>query len=290
MEVIRNEKTAEIVGLYFGDGSLTRRHSGKNKGKLRFQLRGNITEDREHYDNYVKKLFDEVISKIPITVYNSKKPYYGVSTESSIICDYLVSLGVPVGVKRELKVPEWIFENKYFIKGFLRGFFDTDGCIFCQKSYNTKNSLHRLVKIIFGSISGELINDTHSLLKKIGIKSIVKNPLLRKEKNWKTLHILRIESNKDVEKWFDIIGSNNPKHITKFKIWKKFSFCPPHTTIEQRKRILNCEINPTLFYDNLEEFAGVAEPGQMRKVEVANQKPYPLVGARVRITSPAFQN
>ncbi|MBI2652527.1 hypothetical protein HYX00_03605 [Candidatus Woesearchaeota archaeon] len=133
MEVIKNEKTAEIVGLCFGDGSLTRRHSGKNKGRLRFQMRGSITEDREHYDNYVKPLFDEVINKIPITVYNGKKPYYGVSTESSIICDYLVSLGVPVGVKRELKVPEWIFENKYFIKGFLRGFLILMDVFFAKK-------------------------------------------------------------------------------------------------------------------------------------------------------------
>ncbi len=287
MNITKNEKTAEIVGLSFGDGSLTRRHSGKNKGKLRFQMRGHIIEDREHYDNYVKPLFDELIGRIPTTIYRGKKPYYGISAESKIICNYLVSLGVFIGVKRELKVPEWIFENRDFIKGFLRGYLDTDGCIFFQKNYSTKSNFHKLIKINFGSTSKDLIEDTQTLLNKMGIKGVIKNPLFRKIKNWRTFYILRIESNLDVEKWFNIIGSNNPKHTTKFQVWKKFGFCPPHTNIEQRRKMLNKEINPTLFY-NKKEFAGVAEPGQMRKVEVANQKPYPLVGARVRITSPAF--
>ena len=286
MKVIKNEKTAEIVGLCFGDGSLTRRHSGKNKGKLRFQMRGHITEDREHYDSHIKPLIDEIIGTIPTTIYKGKKPYYGISTESSTICNYLVSLGVPIGIKKELKVPEWILEKKEFISGFLRGFFDTDGCIFCQKSYNTKNNLHRLVKIIFGSISSKLISAVHSLLKRVEIKSVVKNPILHKEKNWNSLHILRIESNKDVERWFEIIGSNNPKHATKFEVWKQFGFCPPHTTLEQRRKMLNKEITPALFYKK--RYAEVAEPGQMRKVEDFNQKPCPLVGARVQITPSAF--
>ena len=289
MEVIKNEKTAEIVGLCFGDGSLTKRHSGKNKGKLRFQMRGSITEDREHYDDYVKPLFDRVIGAIPTTIYNGKKPYYGISTESGKICNYLVSLGIPVGIKNELIIPEWILQDRNYMKGFLRGFFDTDGSIFCQKSYNVQNSLHRLIKISFGSSSKKLICDIHTLLNKVEIKGVIKNPLLHEEKNWKTLHILRIESNKDVERWFNIIGSNNSKHITKFEVWKRFGFCPPHTTIKQRRIILNKEINPALFY-NKKEYAEVAEPGQMRKVEDINQKPCPLVGARVQIPSSALES
>ena len=267
MQSIRNEKTAEIVGLSFGDGSLTRRHTGKNKGKLRFQLRGNITEDKEHYDNHVKPLFDEMIAEIPITIYKGRKPYYGISTENKKICNYLVSLGIPVGIKTELKIPEWILKNKDCIKGFLRGFFDTDGGVFFQKNYSIKGRSHRLIKIIFGSTSKELINYINKLLDIIGIKSFIKNPLLRKEKNWKTLYILRIESNKNVEKWFEIIGSKNPKHITKFQVWKKFGFCPPHTDLRQRREMLNGNMNLALFYNN-DTHAEVAELGQMRKVEV----------------------
>lgn len=288
MNIIKNEKSAEIVGLCFGDGSLTRRHSGKNKGKLRFQMRGHITEDREHYDNHIKPLFDHIIAKIPITIYSGKKPYYGISTERSIICYYLVSLGVHVGIKKELKVPRWIFKNKSFMKGFLRGIFDTDGCVFCQKNYTIKSNKHQLIKINFGSTSRRLVSEIQTILKIFEIRSVIKNPLLHNEKKWRTLYILRIESNKDVEKWFSIIGSNNPKHISKFQVWKKFGFCPPNTSIIQRKRILSGKLNPVWFYTNLAKHAEVAEHGQMRKVEDVNQKPCPLVGARVQIPSSAL--
>ena len=66
-----------------------------------------------------------------------------------------------------------------------------------------------------------------------------------------------------------LIGSNNPKHITKFWIWQKWGFCPPRTKLNMRMLILNGLIQPEAFYSNnyLEKInAEVAEPGQMRKL------------------------
>jgi len=51
-----------------------------------------------------------------------------------------------------------------------------------------------------------------------------------------------------VNKWFDMISSKNPKHLTKYQVWKEFGFCPPHTTLDQRKQILKKEISPYSFY------------------------------------------
>lgn len=47
---------------------------------------------------------------------------------------------------------------------------------------------------------------------------------------------------------FQLIGSHNPKHITKFKIAQKFGYCPTKTTIEQRKQILKGFIDPLSIY------------------------------------------
>ena len=58
MKVKRNEVTAELVGLSFGDGGLTPR---KGTRKMRFQLKGHLVEDREHYDNYILPLFNKEI-------------------------------------------------------------------------------------------------------------------------------------------------------------------------------------------------------------------------------------
>ena len=279
MKVIKNEKSAEIVGLCFGDGSLTRRHSGKNKGKLRFQMRGNITEDREHYDNYIKPLFDEIIAEIPTTRYNGKKPYYGISTESSKICNYLVSLGVPVGIKKELRTPEWILEDKNLMKSFLRGIFDTDGSVFCRKDYNYLEKGYTKIRIMFGSTSENLILSISKILESLEIKHLVIKPYIQKTRNWANLNRIQID-NLNVIKYFNLVGSNNPKHITKFEVWKRFGICPPRTTIEQRYSMLQ-ESAKVLS-------AGVSEPGQMNTVEVTGQKPYTLVVARVQIPSPAY--
>jgi len=246
MDIIKNEETAEIVGLCFGDGSLTRRHSGKDKGRLRFQLRGNITEDKEHYNNYIIPLFEKYIDSVPTILQKGKTPCYGISTQKKSVCDYLVSLGIPTGVKGELGIPKWVFKKKNFMKGFLRGFFDTDGGVFCQKNYSVKDSLQRIIKVSLASTSKSLIEESKFLAENLGIKFLIKSPAIHrknKDKGWKDLHIIRIESNKNVMLWFKIVGSNNPKHVTKFKVWLKYGFCPPYTTLKQRKMLLNSKIS-----------------------------------------------
>ena len=55
MIVKRNENTAELVGLSFGDGGLTYR---KNTNRMRFQLCGSLKDDKDHYDKYIIPLFN----------------------------------------------------------------------------------------------------------------------------------------------------------------------------------------------------------------------------------------
>ena len=110
-----------------------------------------------------------------------------------------------------------------------------------------------------GSTSKSLISEVSRILSSFEINHILIKPFKQKIINWRDLHILQID-NKYVIRYFDIIGSNNPKHITKFKIWKQFGFCPPHTNLEQRKEILD---NKNVYDPS--KYAGVAEPGQMRK-------------------------
>lgn len=54
----RNENTAELVGLSFGDGGLTYR---SNSNRVRFQLRGHLIEDKDHYDSHIIPLFNKEV-------------------------------------------------------------------------------------------------------------------------------------------------------------------------------------------------------------------------------------
>ena len=242
----RNENAAELVGLSLGDGGLTYRTGTKS---LRFQLRGSLKEDREHYDNYVVSLFNKEVM-LPILgrkvgiVFNKNKGFYGISVQSNKINCLNDILDIPIGVKRELSIPGWIKENKEYIKKFLRGFFDTDGSLSCQRNYSIKNNkLHTQIRIYLSCCSKNLIKEIYYLLISLGFKCTLKED--KKLKNrWNNLYSIKISGGIQANRWFEIIGSKNPKHITKYKIWKEFGFCPPYTTLEERKQILKKEISP----------------------------------------------
>ena len=39
--------------------------------------------------------------------------------------------------------------------------------------------------------------------------------------------------------WMKLIGTKNLVKLSRYLVWKKFRFCPPHTTLQQREDILN---------------------------------------------------
>lgn len=257
------EKIAELVGLSFGDGSLTKR---KDNNTIRFQLRGDATEDKEHYDNYIIPLFNKHIM-LPIfkrkinPILDKKKRSYGIAVQSNKLGLYLNKIGIPVGVKKELKIPDWIKKNKNYTIAFLRGLLDTDGTVSCQKNYSVKNrKFHTQIKLRIVCCSRILMKDVFYLLKKVGIKCFFKR-YKKKKINEKDCYVVKVDGGINIKKWFELIGSNNPKHYSKFEIWQEFGFCPPYTTVYQREKILKWELNPYMFY------AGVAESGQMRYLE-----------------------
>lgn len=281
MKLIKNENTAEIVGLSFGDGSLTRRLSGDSKDKLRFQLRGDITEDREHYTNYIIPLFNKTLGiNIKSVTCNGKDKSYGIASYNQEVCKSLQELGIPIGVKGELQIPMWITSKDVFTKCFIRGLMDTDGSVYCGRDYNYPKKGYIKIRMSITSISKNLMEQTSSLLKHLGIHNLLLKPYQPKvQKNRKEFSKIQIDG-PNVIKYFEIISSKNPKHITKFEVWKRFGFCPPRTKLTQRYSMLSASNNIA--------YAGVSEPGQMSMVEGARQKPYALVAARVQIPSPAF--
>ena len=176
MKVKRNENTSELVGLSFGDGGLTYR---SNSNRVKFQLRGHLIEDREHYDNYIIPLFNKEVmfplfSRNVGTVFNKRINFYGLSVESVNIEESLNYLGIPSGVKGELFIPNWIKKNKKHLLAFLRGFFDTDGSIFCQRNYSIKNNkFHTQVRIYLSCTSRGLIHNIYESLKLLGYKALI---------------------------------------------------------------------------------------------------------------------
>ena len=51
-------------------------------------------------------------------------------------------------------------------------------------------------------------------------------------------YILTLSGVKRLNEWMNLIGIKNPVKLTRYFVWKKFGFCPPHTTLKEREDIL----------------------------------------------------
>jgi hypothetical protein len=113
---------------------------------------------------------------------------------------------MPAGVKFDkVLIPDEVMQNKRAHKiAFIRGVFDTDGCVFFDKRKIYKEPYMR-VDICMYNIP--ILTQINQILTEVGIESKVLG-------NGKHLHVT---SKENVRKFFEIVGSSNERHIVKIR-------------------------------------------------------------------------
>jgi len=125
---------AEICGIHAGDGYLRHRIT-----KIELEI-GGSKEEKEYYDGHVIPLINNFF-KLNITGKFYVKGTYGFVTTNPNF-RILNDLGFPYGKKSlVVQAPRVILEsnNKLLYVRFLRGLFDTDGCIHFKNRKTGKN-------------------------------------------------------------------------------------------------------------------------------------------------------
>jgi len=238
-----SEKIAEISGIHAGDGYL-RIRSG-----VEVDASGNI-EEKEYYDNHVIPLFNSLFNTDIKGRFFQPRNTYGFRTHNRQIANLLIDLGFPNGKKTDIvRIPLQIlnYNNENFIKRFLRGYFDTDGCLyFSNKHYKFKNK-HSYPVISFTTVSKSLADDLDLIFKRLNLK-FSKYLKKVKEKNWNNKTTFYFYGIKNLNKFINEIGIKNPSKYSKYLIWKKFGFCPPNISYQKRKDILSGKLDPNSFY------------------------------------------
>jgi intein/homing endonuclease len=155
-------------------------------------------------------------------------------------------LGFPYGNKSSIvEVPDWIIksENKELIAKFLRGLFDTDGCIHFWKrttgkycEFKRKHHYYPVIK--FSTISEKLGIQIKELMRKLISGFISQNKFKPKKINENIKHVITIYGPEKTNKFFEIIGSKNIMKLSRFILWKKIGHCPSHLTLNQRLEML----------------------------------------------------
>ena len=163
-----NKDIAEICGALIGDGWIESRG-----GSL--YICGNKKEDRDYYDKHLIPLFSSTFHKVVGKDY----PYwevYGFGLHRKNIIEKISNLGIMKGKKvYDVSVPNWIFKDKKFMVSFLIGIFDTDGGIFCGKSYGRyvrgfRKKYHHDIRLRISSSSLRLIKGIERIGKKLSIE------------------------------------------------------------------------------------------------------------------------
>ena len=118
-----DNKIAYLAGAITGDGSITKCKRKMGGNHYRIQIVG-----YKQYMTYLTRLLNQLFNYQPNVLRDKrKKNCYIVNIYSATIFAYFVKLGLPIGKKRNLSVPEIIANNPSLFKHYMLGLIDTDG-------------------------------------------------------------------------------------------------------------------------------------------------------------------
>ncbi len=230
---------AKLIGIHMGDGciSVTDKYS-------EYALSGDITEEVEYYDNYIVPLYNKLIFQ-PLIRKNifpkryEKNSSYGFFVFNKTVVDFFLKLGLKKGSKLDMEIPFEIRNNPKLWPYFLRGIFDTDGTLYFNKNYSVKkqNQRHNQARIRLGLTSKKVIEQIYSMLTKLDFHPYLK-PAYKGKRDLNPIYSIMIQRKGEVIRFINEIGFDSIKHLTKWQIYQKCSYCPPHTTLAQRYELL----------------------------------------------------
>tara|TARA_Y100000310_G_scaffold310802_1_gene356417 strand:- start:1052 stop:1798 length:747 start_codon:yes stop_codon:yes gene_type:complete len=207
---------AEETGIHIGDGSLGIYHSKNKTTKHAYTYCGHVIDDMA-FSRYVKSL----ITKL----YGLSSPYEQILTNTIILCysnkllvRYKNRLGLPLGKKGNITIPNWILRNKSYANSCVRGIFATDGCLHFQKKYR---EIPYYPQISISSISKPLIEQIIQILNSQGIKSTISRNCTIGTRHPNMVWVLYVYGVKNLEKFVSAVGFLNPKHAALHDVWLK---------------------------------------------------------------------
>ena len=197
---------AELIGIHFGDGSMS------NKYNYSYKIVYSCNIEERGYADYISESYKRSF-KIDLKKYiNKKKNCIDLTLYSKSLCTYLNEvLTIPFSPKNNLQIPFIILSDKEYLISFLRGLFDTDGCITVQK--------YGKYRYILIKICTKHKEFAHSLSLKIrsllDISSFISMKCGRGHQGYDLTF-----RNKEAKKFYKTVGSNNPKNIEKWGRWE----------------------------------------------------------------------
>src|SRR3989344_1999694 len=205
-----SKKLAELMGILMGDGHL---------GMYQISVVTNSETDVEHA-YFTKNLLKQVFH-LPVSIKKrAKEKALVVLLSSKEAVRMLHTKGMPLGhkIRAKMKIPQWIKGDLHYSRSFIRGLFDTDGCVFADHHFRSKKK-YSYIGWTITSNADTFILDVERLLRNMGF-------LVTHRSSQNSIFLRR---QKEVIKYFSLIGTHNPKHSLRYR-----NFCKLQGRVPKR--------------------------------------------------------
>jgi len=195
----RSSLLAEFIGVMIGDGGI------RNDYQATISFNGKKDNDYAvHIQRVIKKLFSIKSSR------HVRKENGGadIVVSGRSLVEFLEKSGIKKGNKvvNQINIPDWIFNCKEYQAACLRGFFDTDGCVY-QHNYSVNNNRYKYVKMCFRNYSSPVLISLKNMLENLGF-----HPVINKKQKGVYLY-----TSSEVDRYFLEIGTSNPRYLSRYK-------------------------------------------------------------------------
>lgn len=188
---------AEFIGILIGDGSVT---------SHQVTITLHRVDDREYLQfvrDLCRRLFDIEAS---LTCRRDSSVCNVVISRVRLI-SFLTSMGLPIGskVRYQVEIPTWIVSDPQYVVRCLRGLFDTDGCLYIDR-HHYKDQTYYHSAMAFTNRSLPVLNFFKNTLEQLGFHPTQKTP-----------YCIFLRRNGEIIRYFQAVGSSNPKHLNKLQ-------------------------------------------------------------------------
>lgn len=187
---------AELCGILAGDGHV---------GTYQVSMTTNARTDKQHA-RHVQTLFTEIFQIRATIAKRSDSNAVVVVASSKVLCDFFKKIGLTQGNKvlEQLPIPKWVELNTFYAQAFVRGLFDTDGCVYSD-THVIREKTYKNIGIAFVNRSLPLLGFFKNTIESLGLHP-----------TQKTKYTVFLRRKKDIVRYFEIIGSSNEKHLKRF--------------------------------------------------------------------------
>jgi len=188
------DQESEVLGIMFGDGCLS-----KVGGSIQIAVTGNKTDDKEYLFRQFRPLFARLFGIDLRARYRQGEETIDLYAYSKKVALTLHEWGMPIGLKNAGELRPRVPLND---DSFIRGLFDTDGCIY--RKYGN------YAQIQFKSASATLMRYVMQRLKEKGF-----HPTSMQGEGTRNKFYLCRQT--EIDKFFDTIAPANAKHLKRFE-------------------------------------------------------------------------